>query len=93
MLIFGEATERIGRDYSVGGSVPLIQHVLELSLGITLKSNELDPEPITLFPSDDGEGYDNRRPRSGRFKLETKTRADGKVDMAINLPTGYCEIF
>jgi len=45
----------------------LIQHILELLLGITFKANELEPEPIAPIPSDDGDGNGNRRPRAGWF--------------------------
>jgi hypothetical protein len=70
----------------------LVQHILELSLGIAFESNELDPEPVPLLPSDDGEADDDRRSRTGRFYFERKMRADGKVDVAVNLATGNSEI-
>jgi hypothetical protein len=41
----------------VGGrSIALVEHLLELLFGVAVESNELEPESITLFPSNDGEG-------------------------------------
>jgi hypothetical protein len=44
-----------------GRALTLIQHILELFFGSTLKANELESESISIPPTDDGEGNDNRR--------------------------------
>lgn len=70
----------------------LVQHVLELLLGMAFESNELEPEPVTPLPSDNGERDDDRRSRTGRFYFETKMRADGEVDVALNFTAGNRKI-
>lgn len=70
----------------------LIQHILELVLGLSLKSNKLDSESITLLPSDDGKSNDDRRPSTWRLHLKTHTRLDGELDMALNLTSGECQV-
>lgn len=71
----------------------LVQHILQLPLGIAFKSHELEPEPVPLLPAHHSEGNDDRRPGAGRFHFETKMRADGKVDVALNFTAGDGEIF
>jgi hypothetical protein len=52
---FLERQPRGGRELIFGRTFTLIQHIRELFLGSTLKSNELKPKSITILPSDDGE--------------------------------------
>jgi hypothetical protein len=77
----------------VGGrSIALIEHLLELLFGIAVESNELEPEPITLFPSDDGKGDHDQWPRAGRLHVETEPCPDGKLDMTFYLAAGNRQI-
>jgi hypothetical protein len=70
----------------------LIQHILELSLDSTLKPNELESKSITILPSDDGEGDDNRRPSLRSLHMETETGSDGELDKALDFTSGNREI-
>lgn len=70
----------------------LIQHILEVVLGPSLKSNKLDSESITLLPSDDGKGNDDRRASAWRLHLKTHTRLDGKLDTALDFTSGECQV-
>ena len=91
MAIFGAATAR--REKLIfGRAFTLVQHILELFLGSTLKSNELESKSITILPTDDGEGDDNRRPSLRSLYTETQTRSDGEVDMALDFTSGNREI-
>ena len=75
-----------------GQSIALIEHLLELLFRIALESNQLEPEPITLFPPDDGKGDHDHGPRAGRLHVETEPRPDGKLDMAFYLAAGNRQI-
>ena len=73
-------------------ALTLIQHILELSLGSPLKSNELEPESITILPTDDSEGDDDRRPRLWSLYTEAQAGPDGELDMAFDFTSGNREI-
>lgn len=70
----------------------LIEHILELVLGLPLKSNKLKSKSITASPSDNGDRDDDRRPSTRRLHMETHTRSDGKLDMAVNLSSSECQV-
>lgn len=77
MVIFREATERPRMELICGSAVMLVQHIFELLFGIAVKSDELEPEAIISFPSDDGQRDHDRRPGTGRLYMETQMRANG----------------
>jgi hypothetical protein len=87
MTIFGAATARQG-NLILGRALTLVQHVLELFFGSTLKSNELESKSITILPTDDSEGDANRRTSLWRLHMEAQTGSDGKLDMALNFTSG-----
>ena len=91
MAIFSAATA--GRQKLIFGRVfMLVQHILELFLGSTLKSNELDSKSITILPTDDGKGDDHRRPSLRSLYTETQTGSDEELDMALDFTSGNREI-
>ena len=91
MAIFGAATARQEK-LIFGRAFTLIQHIPELFLGSTLKSNELKSKSITLLPTDDSEGDDNRRPSLRSLYTETQASSDGELDMALDLTSSNREI-
>ncbi len=70
----------------------LIQHVFELFLRSTLKSDEFESESITILPTDDGKDDDNRRPRLRSLYTKTQTGSDGELDVALDFTSGDREI-
>jgi len=91
MAIFGAATARQEK-LTFGRAFTLIQHIPELFLGSTLKSNELESKSITILPTDDGKGDDNRRSSLRSLYTETQTGSDGELDMALDFTSGNREI-
>lgn len=85
MAFFSGATERAGLNGPARDPSSLIQHILQLLLGIALKSNELDAAPIVPLPPNDGERDDDRRPGTGRLHLQMKMGADRKRRLAHDL--------
>lgn len=75
-----------------GRALTLIQHILELFFGSTLKSNELESKSITILPTDDGEGDDDRRPSLWSLYTEAQAGPDGELDMALDFTSGNREI-
>jgi hypothetical protein len=70
----------------------LVQHIFELLFGIAVKSDELEPEAIISFPSDDGQSNDDQRPSTGRLDLEAQMGSDGKLDMAFDFASSKCQV-
>lgn len=70
----------------------LIQHIFELFLRSTLKSNEFESKSIAVLPTDDGEDDDNRRPCLRSLYTKTQAGSDGKLDVALDFAAGNREI-
>jgi hypothetical protein len=70
----------------------LVQHILELFLGSTLKANELESKSITILPTDDGKGDDDGRPGARRLHMKTDTRSDRRLDMTFDLTSSERKI-
>ena len=90
--IFLSGNRRAGGNLIFSRAFMLIQHIFELFLRIALKSNELEPESITLIPPNHGEGDDDRRPSTRRLHMETDTGPDWELDVALDLTSGKREI-
>lgn len=90
--IFWSGNRRSGRKLIFGRTFTLIQHIRELFLGFTLKSNELKSKSITILPSDDGEGDDNRRPSLRSLHMKMKTCSSWELGMALDFTPGDREI-
>ncbi len=56
---FSSGNRTAGRNRTSGRGFLLVQHVLELLLGIALESYELESVSIPLLPTDNGKGNDN----------------------------------
>jgi hypothetical protein len=92
MAIFGAATIGRGRKLIFDRALTLVQHILELSLGSTLKSNELESKSVTIPPTDDGEGDDNRRPSLWSLHMKTQTCSNRELDLTLDFTSGNREI-
>ena len=90
--IFLSSNRRAGGNLIFGRTFALIQHLFELVLGIALKSHKLESESIALRPPDNGKGDDDRRSSTGRLHMETHTRSDRVLDVALDLTSGKRKI-
>lgn len=70
----------------------LVQHILKLFLGSAIKSNELESKSVAVFPTNDGEYDDNRRPSLRSLHTKAQTGSDGKLNHAFDLTSGNREI-
>lgn len=70
----------------------LVQHVLKLLFSLPFKSDKLQPIPVILLPSDDGESNHDRGAGAGKLNMKAKMRADGKLHIGFELAPAYGKV-
>lgn len=63
----------------------LVEHVLKLPLGLAFESDEFHAVSIGLLPPDNSKRDDDRSPGPGEFDMQAEMRADGKLDVTLDL--------